>query len=109
MVEFNREKTNINLFEKIILLFASFIHGILYTIGGFEGGSQYIIVWPILFVLVILLLRNKKRLRLNWWDYPYSLFFILSLSICLLLTPVFGFIFGFKIQPEADLGWQFYF
>lgn len=109
LVELNRKKVQLNSLKKTLVIANSIIHGLFYVIGGYEGGSQYIILWPLLLILMIKLLHRRKQFNIDLWNYPYTLFFLLSILICLLLTPIFGLIFGFNIQPETDLGWQIYF
>lgn len=75
LVELNRKKAKLSSLEKFLIVVNSTIHGLLYVVGGFEGGSQYVILWPLFLVLTIKLLRHKKQLNINFWNYPYTLFF----------------------------------
>ncbi len=106
LLELNRKKSILKKFEKTILTVLSLFNGVIMVIGGFEGGSQYIVLFPLVFYLALRVLSIVKKYNLSLWNYPFSFYYLFSMLIFLFLTPVFGFIYGFNIQPEADLGWS---
>lgn len=89
ILELNSEKINLKNFEKVILLVCSLIEGTTLVIAGFEGGGQYFVMWFLGVWLAFKILRFKEKFQLNFWQYPFTLFYILSALIFIILNTNF--------------------
>lgn len=108
-IELNRRKNKTGNLDKILIIFCSAIIGIGIGISGFEGNingfAQHFLMTPIIIALLYKIYRYKENKLFEFWTYPFTTFLILTFCIYLIFTLVFGLLFGFTINPDADLKW----
>lgn len=109
-VELNREKNKIGNLDKIFIVFCSSIIGIGLVISGFEGNingfAQHFLITPLVIILLYKIFKYKVSKLFEFWTYPFTTFSVLTFYIYLIFTLVFGLLFGFTINPDADLKWS---
>lgn len=108
-IELNRRKNKTGNLDKILIIFCSSIIGIGLGISGFEGNingfAQHFLMTPIIVGILYKIYRYKENKLFEFWTYPFATFLVLTFCIYLIFTLVFGLLFGFTINPDADLKW----
>ncbi|MBU4380740.1 hypothetical protein L6255_04445 [Candidatus Parcubacteria bacterium] len=108
-IELNREKNKVNNIDKFFIIFCSLIIGLGLGISGFEGNfngfAQHFLMTPIIIGILYKIYRYRENKLFKFWIYPFTTFLVLTFSIYLIFTLVFGLSLGFTINPDADLRW----